>query len=191
MKKMLILLTILSFQSGLVQARLGETPEQCGERYGKCRSERIAGVDDAKTDARVRQLIRREYEKNKILVVAFFLPDADGKPVVCEAMQYASSNDVLTEPMIRILLEVNSAGKQWTQSINPNSWRRSDGAYASFDPRAEGGKGLFWVSSLDSDPKFKAWREQRDHESTQSQEELRIRREQELKEAAEKALQGF
>jgi hypothetical protein len=108
--------------SQMAQGHLGETPEQCEQRYGK-------HVDEGTTEEGLKF---RNYKKGDIELQVLFESTPDGK--VGEAISvYYSCCNIKYEEQVNKLLEADSQGQKWTWTNAPEgdwiiSATKSDGS---------------------------------------------------------------
>lgn len=121
----ILVIMVLTFSIGVAEARLGETAEQCEERYGKHTWE--SSPDPG--------MVRRGYEKNGVRISIDFAADKDGKPIG-EALAATFSDlawpENLEQPLAqspcRDLLNANAQGLKW--NVNGRLGTRSDNTSA-------------------------------------------------------------
>ena len=143
MKKIFIILLIMSVGACQLFARLGETSEQCQKRYGNPVRE-IKNVDGYS---------HKYYFKGKFVVVAVFKDDkvagiiySKPDPSSLFFQQSMKKNELidvvdfqkfvnlkLTGLEIDCFLDANEAGGTWTSILEGSVWRRNDGAEAAYD----------------------------------------------------------
>jgi len=116
MQRYTLLLVGLLYVSSNAFARVGETPEQIRERFGKGRSisEPFPTLEEA---SKLREIDGERYEKNGIIIHVAYFNDKSGKRSVGE-ISYQIPEDIranqkVTYELLEKLLVLNAGGEKW------------------------------------------------------------------------------